>query len=71
MKKLETKYNKLCISILSFYREIGVDLSVFQNMEKQNKSMPSKLLVTGGKGLVEYTFETMVDEMIDYWFKIL
>ena len=36
MKQLETKYHKKILSILNFYKEIGVDLSISQNEKKQD-----------------------------------
>ena len=35
MKQLETNNHKNILSILNFYKEIGVDLSIVQNKEKQ------------------------------------
>ncbi len=36
MKQLETKYHRKILSILNFYKEIGVDLSISQNEKKQD-----------------------------------
>ena len=35
MKQLQTNNHKIFLSILNFYKEIGVDLSIIQNEEKQ------------------------------------
>ena len=37
MKQLETKYQKKILSILNFYKEIGVDFSIDQNLNKQEE----------------------------------